>query len=55
MSIGEHYAVGAHLVDVAGWDMRVFVVGGDISIAHVVGEDENDVRLLLGLCVGVRG
>lgn len=48
MSIGEHYAVGGHLVDVASLDMRVFVVGGDISIAHVVGEDENDVRLLLG-------
>ena len=48
MSIGEHYAVGGHLVDVAGLDMRVFVVGRDISIAHVVGKNENDVRLLLG-------
>lgn len=48
MGIGEYYTVGGHLVDVTGLDMRVFVVGGDISIAHIIGEDENDVRLLLG-------
>ena len=44
VGVGETHALGGEAVDVRGRDLRLRVVGAQVAVAHVIDEDDDDVR-----------
>ena len=51
MEVGEAHPLGVQSVEVRRLQHRV-AVGGHVAVALIVGEDEDDVRLLAGERIG---
>ena len=46
MRVGEDHSTGRHPVEVRGGDPAGWVVGLEVAVAHVIGENENDIGRL---------
>ena len=53
VEVGELNPLGGKAVDIGSIDLAA--VGSDIGIAHVVGENEQDIRARRGVCADGRG
>lgn len=47
MRIGEPHAFGGNLVDAWRRDPGCFVIAAGITVAHIVGQNEDDVRAIV--------
>jgi len=51
MSIGEFHALSGDAVHAGSGNLRVFVVATQVTLSHIVTQDDNDVRQLFdGRC-----
>ena len=48
MSVRESHAGIGKGVQVRSFNVRFWIVGGDVPVSHVVREDEHDMRLVSG-------
>jgi hypothetical protein len=48
MGIGEHHALVRQFIEMRRWDLRVRIVGADVTVAHVVDQDYENVGLFSG-------
>jgi hypothetical protein len=48
VGVGEGEALSGEAVEVGGFDLTLGVEGGEVAVAEVVGEDEEDVGAVGG-------